>query len=62
MTYKELTMDISKELLELNEAKDNILSAISDMGVNVPEGSGLVDCPDLIQSGLSNYEAELAAL
>lgn len=43
-------MSIASEIARLQGVKSNILQAISDKGVDVPAGSALDDCPDLIAS------------
>lgn len=43
-------MSIASEITRLQGVKTNILQAISDKGVEVPSGSKLDDCPDLIAS------------
>lgn len=43
-------MSIASEITRLQGVKSNILQAISDKGVDVPAGSALDDCPDLIAS------------
>jgi len=43
-------MSIASEIERLQSVKSNILQAISDKGVDVPAGSALDDCPDLIAS------------
>lgn len=41
-------MSIASEITRLQGVKGNILQAIADKGVEVPSGSMLADCPDLI--------------
>lgn len=41
-------MSIASEITRLQGVKANILQAIADRGVEVPSGSMLADCPDLI--------------
>lgn len=43
-------MSIASEITRLQGVKTNILQAISDKGVEVPSGSMLADCPNLIAS------------
>ena len=43
-------MSIASEIARLQGVKSDILQAISDKGVEVPSGSKLDDCPDLIAS------------
>lgn len=43
-------MSIASEITRLQGVKANILQAITDKGVEVPSGSMLADCPDLIAS------------
>lgn len=43
-------MSIASEITRLQGVKSNILQAIADKGVEVPSGSMLADCPDLISS------------
>lgn len=43
-------MSIASEITRLQGVKSDILQAISDKGVEVPSGSKLDDCPDLIAS------------
>lgn len=43
-------MSIASEITRLQGVKANILQAIADRGVEVPSGSMLADCPDLIAS------------
>lgn len=43
-------MSIASEIARLRGVKSDILQAISDKGVDVPVGSALGDCPDLIAS------------
>ena len=43
-------MSIASEITRLQGVKGNILQAIADKGVEVPSGSMLGDCPDLIAS------------
>lgn len=43
-------MSIASEITRLQGVKSNILQAIADKGVEVPSGSMLADCPDLIAS------------
>lgn len=43
-------MSIASEITRLQGVKSDILQAISDKGVDVPVGSALGDCPDLIAS------------
>lgn len=43
-------MSIASEITRLQDVKSNILRAIADKGVEVPSGSVLADCPDLIAS------------
>jgi len=43
-------MSIASEITRLQGVKSDILQAISDKGVEVPSGSMLADCPDLIAS------------
>ena len=43
-------MSIASEITRLQDVKSNILQAIADKGVEVPSGSMLADCPDLIAS------------
>jgi uncharacterized protein (TIGR02145 family) len=43
-------MSIASEIIRLQGVKSNILQAIADKGVEVPSGSMLADCPDLIAS------------
>jgi len=43
-------MSIASEITRLQGVKSDILQAISDKGVDVPAGSALDDCPDLIAS------------
>lgn len=43
-------MSIASEITRLQGVKSGILQAISDKGVEVPSGSNLDDCPDLIAS------------
>lgn len=43
-------MSIASEIARLQGVKSDILQAISDKGVDVPVGSALGDCPDLIAS------------
>ena len=43
-------MSIASEITRLQGVKSDILRAISDKGVEVPSGSMLDDCPDLIAS------------
>lgn len=43
-------MSIASEITRLQGVKGNILQAIADKGVEVPLGSMLADCPDLISS------------
>lgn len=43
-------MSIASEIERLQGVKANILQAIADKGVEVPSGSMLADCPDLIAS------------
>ena len=43
-------MSIASEITRLQGVKADILHAISDKGVDVPVGSALGDCPDLIAS------------
>ena len=43
-------MSIASEITRLQGVKTNILQAISDKGVEVPPGSMLADCPNLIAS------------
>lgn len=43
-------MSIESEITRLQSVKSNILHAIADKGVEVPSGSMLADCPDLIAS------------
>jgi uncharacterized protein (TIGR02145 family) len=45
-----MVMSIASEITRLQGVKSNILQAISDKGVDVPAGSALDDCPDLIAS------------
>lgn len=45
-------MSIASEITRLQGVKANILQAIADKGVEVPSGSMLADCPDLI-AGIS---------
>ena len=40
-------MSISSEITRLQGVKSDILQAISDKGVTVPDGSALADCPEL---------------
>ena len=41
-------MSIASEITRLQGVKSDILQAISDKGVTVPDGSALADCPELI--------------
>ena len=43
-------MSIASQITRLQGVKANILQAIADKGVEVPSGSKLADCPDLIAS------------
>lgn len=43
-------MSIASEITRLQEAKTDILTAISEKGVEVPSGSRLSDCANLISS------------
>lgn len=43
-------MSIASEIVRLQGVKANILQAIADKGVEVPSGSVLANCPDLIAS------------
>ena len=43
-------MSIESEITRLQSVKSNILHAIADKGVEVPSGSKLAKCPDLIAS------------
>lgn len=43
-------MSIESEITRLQSVKSNILHAIADKGVEVPSGSKLADCPDLISA------------
>ena len=43
-------MSIESEITRLQSVKSNILHAIADKGVEVPLGSMLADCPDLISA------------
>lgn len=43
-------MSIESEITRLQSVKSNILHAIADRGVEVPSGSKLANCPDLIAS------------
>lgn len=43
-------MSIESEITRLQSVKSNILHAIADKGVEVPSGSMLANCPDLIAS------------
>lgn len=43
-------MSIQSEITRLQSVKSNILHAIADKGVEVPSGSKLANCPDLIAS------------
>lgn len=43
-------MSIESEITRLQSVKSNILHAIADKGVEVPSGSMLADCPELIAS------------
>ena len=43
-------MSIASEITRLQGVKANILQAIADKGVEVPSGSMLANCPDLIAS------------
>lgn len=49
-------MSIASEITRLQGVKTNILQAISDKGVEVPSGSMLADCPDLISSIICSTE------
>lgn len=53
-------MSIASEIARLRGVKADILRAISDKGVEVPSGSMLDDCPDLIASisGGGGFEAD----
>lgn len=45
-----MSSSIADEITRLSGCRNDILSAISSMGVTVPEGSVLSSCPSLIQS------------
>jgi len=53
-------MSIASEITRLQGVKSDILQAISDKGVEVPSGSMLADCPDLIVSisGGGSFESD----
>lgn len=43
-------MSIAEKLTELNTIKTNLFTAISEKGVVIPEGSGLKDCPHMVEN------------
>jgi len=43
-------MSIAEQLTELNTIKTNLFTAISEKGVVIPEGSGLKDCPHMVEN------------
>ena len=51
-------MSIASEITRLQGVKSDILTAIADKGVTVPEGSALDDCPNLIAS-ISSSEPQV---
>ena len=57
-------MSIASEIIRLQGVKSNILQAIADKGVEVPSGSMLADCPNLIASisGGGDVEVYLQAI
>lgn len=63
-------MSIASEIERLQGVKSDILQAIADKGVQVPEGTALADCPDLITSipsggsdlDISDYFTEVSSI
>jgi hypothetical protein len=55
-------MSIASEITRLQGVKSDILQAISDKGVDVPAGSALDDCPDLIASISGGGGGDIAAI
>lgn len=57
-------MTIASEITRLQDIKSDIITAIADKGVEVPSGTMLGDCPDLIAaiSGGGSASAELRAI
>lgn len=43
-------MSIAEKITELNTIKTNLFTAISEKGVVIPEGSGLKDCPHMVEN------------